>query len=267
MSRLHDTLDQLRSKNRKALITFITAGDPNPEATVPALLGLVTGGADVLELGLPFSDPEADGPAIQASSQRALAHQVTLRQVLDMVSDFRGYDSKTPVVLMGYLNPILTMGVTTFAELARDSGVDGLIMVNLPPEEAEEIAPLLKEHGIDLIYLVAPTTTTQRVAFIAERAQGFVYYVALKGITGANHIEVGSIADNVTALKATTNLPVMVGFGIKDGRSAKAAARCADGVVVGSVLVSIMGASNATESIPQQLSQCVKGIREALDSA
>ena len=168
---------------------------------------------------------------------------------------------------MGYLNPILTMGLTTFAELARDSGVDGLIMVNLPPEEAEEIAPLLKEHGIDLIYLVAPTTTTQRVAFIAERAQGFVYYVALKGITGANHIEVGSIADNVTALKAATNLPVMVGFGIKDGRSAKAAARCADGVVVGSVLVSIMGASNGTESIPQQLSQCVKGIREALDSA
>ncbi|MCZ6619034.1 MAG: tryptophan synthase subunit alpha [Gammaproteobacteria bacterium] len=266
MSRLHDKLDRLRKNNRKALITFITAGDPNPEVTVPALLGLVAGGADVLELGLPFSDPEADGPAIQASSERALAHQVTLSQVLDMVSGFRSHDDTTPVVLMGYLNPILAMGAGAFAKQAHASGVDGLIMVNLPPEEAGEIAPLLKTHGIDLIYLVAPTTTVERMRFIAERAQGFVYYVALKGTTGADHIEVGSVTDKVTALKQATNLPVMVGFGIKDGQSAKAAARSADGVVVGSVLVSIMGAGDDTDTIPQRLSSCVTEIREALDS-
>ncbi len=266
MNRLREKLTDLRSKNRKALITFITAGDPNPEVTVKAMLGLVAGGADVLELGLPFSDPEADGPAIQAGSERALAHQVTLVTVLDMVSDFRGHDDKTPVVLMGYLNPILAMGATTFAKRAQAVGVDGLIMVNLPPEEAGEIAPLLQTHGIDLIYLIAPTTSAQRVRFITERAQGFVYYVALKGITGANHIEVASVAEHVTALKAATDLPIMVGFGIKDGPSAKAAARCADGVVVGTVLVSIMGASDNTDTIPEQLNGCVKAIREALDS-
>ena len=266
MSRLHDRLDQLKRRNRKALITFITAGDPNPETTVPALRGLVAGGADVLELGLPFSDPEADGPAIQASSQRALAHEVTLNRVLEMVSNFRGHDNKTPIVLMGYLNPILTMGTATFAERAEAAGVDGLIMVNLPPEEAGEIAPVLKAHGIDLIYLVAPTTTADRVKLIVQRSQGFVYYVALKGITGANHIEVESVAKKVTALKAVTDLPVMVGFGIKDGQSAKAAARCADGVVVGTVLVSIMGTENPTDDIPQKLRQCVEEIRSALDS-
>ncbi|MCZ6642411.1 MAG: tryptophan synthase subunit alpha [Gammaproteobacteria bacterium] len=266
MSRLHNKLDRLRTDNRKALITFITAGDPDPGVTVAAMSGLVAGGADVLELGLPFSDPEADGPAIQASSERALAHRITLPRVLEMVSDFRKLDDNTPIVLMGYLNPILTMGVATFAELAEASGVDGLIMVNLPPEEAEEIAPLLKAHDIDLIYLVAPTTTEARVRFIAQRAQGFVYYVALKGTTGANHIDVESVAEHVTALKATTDLPVMVGFGIKDGPSAKAAARCADGVVVGTVLVSIMGASGATNAIPEALTRCVKEIREALDA-
>jgi len=266
VSRLHDRLDRLKSENRKALITFITAGDPNPEVTVAALAGLVAGGADVLELGIPFSDPEADGPAIQASSERALAHRVTLPKVLEMVSTFRRHDDETPIVLMGYLNPILSMGVATFAELAQGAGVDGLIMVNLPPEEAEEIAPLLQARDIDLIYLVAPTTTAARVRFIAERAQGFVYYVALKGITGANHIEVESVADKVTALKTTTDLPVMVGFGIKDGVSAKAAARCADGVVIGTVLVSIMGASKTTDTIVELLTECVRVIREALDA-
>ncbi|NIP15498.1 MAG: tryptophan synthase subunit alpha [Pseudomonadales bacterium] len=267
MSRLAETLSDLGDQGRKALVTFITAGDPDPSATVPALHALVAGGADVLELGVPFSDPEAEGPVIQASSERALANGTTLLAVLDMVARFRAEDDRTPIVLMGYLNSVLAMGIESFAEAAGKAGVDGLIMVNLPPEEAAELRGLLLQEDIDLVFLVAPTTTRERAALIAEQAGGFVYYVSLKGITGADHLEAGSVTEQVAALKAITDLPVLVGFGIKDGATARVVAETADGVVVGSALVRTMaGGAGAIESIPERLTSQLAEIRRALDA-
>jgi tryptophan synthase alpha chain len=267
VSRLAVRLGSLADDGRKALVTFITAGDPHLTATVPALHALVTGGADVLELGVPFSDPEAEGPAIQASSERGLAQGTTLRRVLEMVAEFRTRDQDTPVVLMGYLNSVLAMGPRVFAQAAAEVGVDGLIMVNLPPEEAVEIRELLATHGIDLIFLVAPTTTHDRARMIAGQAAGFVYYVSLKGITGADHLQVDSVADYVTWLKTVAPLPVMVGFGIKDPQSARAVAEYADGVVVGSVLVNTMGAhAEQLSEISPRLTEQVQAFRAALDA-
>lgn len=267
MSRLGKSLNKLVGDGRKALVTFITAGDPNLAATVPALHALVEGGADVLEVGVPFSDPEAEGPAIQASSERGLEQGVTLHKVLDMVREFRRQDQDTPVVLMGYLNSLLAMGPATFAEAASAAGVDGLIMVNLPPEEAREIRELLAIQSIDLIFLVAPTTTQDRARMIVEQAGGFVYYVSLKGITGAGGLQVDSVAEYATWLKTVSPLPVMVGFGIKDPATAQAVAQYADGVVVGSALVDTM-ARNAQrlDDIPDLLAQQVRAIRAALDA-
>ena len=267
MSRLGGRFTALGAAGRKALVTFITAGDPDPTATVPALHGLVAGGADVLEVGIPFSDPEAEGPAIQASSERGLAHGTTLRQVLGMVAQFRQGDAHTPIVLMGYLNSVLAMGVAAFAQAAAEAGVDGLIMVNLPPEEAGEMRKHFAAHGIDLIFLVAPTTTRERAQMIADQATGFVYYVSLKGITGADHLQVESVAEYVTWLKSVAPLPVMVGFGIKDPTTAQAVAHYADGVVVGSALVNTM-ADNAHNiaAIPDLLRDQVRAMRVALDA-
>ncbi len=267
MSRLSHRLQTLAQARRKALVTFITAGDPNLDATVPALHALVAGGADVLELGIPFSDPEAEGPAIQASSHRGLAQGTTLLKVLAMVRDFRRTDVDTPVVLMGYLNSVLTMGCAKFADAASAAGVDGLIMVNLPPEEAGEIKSLLDARNIDLVFLVAPTTTPERTAYIASNASGFIYYVSLKGITGADHLQVESVAENVGSLKAVARIPVLVGFGIKDAVTARAVAQYADGVVIGSVLVTTMAeAAQSPEMIPERLTAQVGEIRSALDA-
>lgn len=267
MSRLQTRLSELGAQSRKALVTFITAGDPVPGATVPALHALVAGGADVLEVGIPFSDPEAEGPSIQAASERGLAQGTTLAKVLDMVREFRKADQLTPVVLMGYLNSVLAMGPATFAAAAAEAGVDGLIMVNLPPEEAHEIGELLAASGIDLIFLVAPTTTRERAQMIAARASGFVYYVSLKGITGSDGLQVDSVADYVNWLKTVAPLPVMVGFGIKGPETAQAVARYADGVVVGSALVDIMAQhAEAVAEIPPQLTAKVQAIRGALDT-
>ena len=201
MSRIGETLARLRDERRTALVPFITAGDPAIETTVPALHALVGGGADLLELGIPFSDPEADGPAIQAASERALANGVTLRQVLDLVSEFRNLDRSTPVILMGYLNSILAMGEAEFAERAAAAGVDGLIVVNLPPEEAGPLRNAMSARDMDLIFLAAPTTTDARLEAISRVAGGFIYHVSLKGITGADHISLGPVAANVARIR------------------------------------------------------------------
>lgn len=266
MNRLEQRLGERRDAGRKALVTFITAGDPTPAATVPALHALVAGGADVLELGVPFSDPEAEGPAIQASSERGLAQGMTLRGCLELVREFRSTDTSTPVVLMGYLNPVLAMGAEAFAAGAADAGVDAMILVNLPPEEAHDILGALERYGIRLIFLVAPTTTAQRAALILERAAGFVYYVSLKGITGADNLDTAAVGEKLRWLRGLTDLPVMVGFGIKDGASAEAVARYADGAVVGSALVNTMAdCANAPQQIPGRLEAQARELRTALD--
>jgi tryptophan synthase alpha chain len=265
-NRLDRRLAALREQRRKALVTFVTAGDPTAAATVPALRALVRGGADVLELGIPFSDPEAEGPTIQASSERGLRQGMTLRGCLDLVRTFRADDAETPVVLMGYLNSVLAMGCERFARAAGEAGVDGLIMVNLPPEEADELQSALAEQGIRLIFLVAPTTTETRARMILERASGFVYYVSLKGITGADHLDVAAVGEKLRWLQSLTDLPVMVGFGIKDGASAQAVSRQADGAVVGSALVASMAElAEQPEAIPDRLEAQAGEIRRALD--
>lgn len=247
MSRLATTFVDLEQRGEKGLITFITAGDPTVSATVPALKKLADAGADVLELGVPFTDPEADGPAIQRSSERALLNGVTLRNTCEQVELFRQHDELTPVVLMGYMNPILALGIDQFAQLASDSGVDGLIVVNLPPEEAGELSDALSRRKIDLILLVAPTTPMERIAALASSGSGFLYYVSIKGITGADHLDVTEVAKKVASIKQMTDLPVSVGFGIKTPEAAAAVAKVADAVVVGSALVDILGSENELE--------------------
>lgn len=267
MSRIDETLAARLAAGGKALTTFITAGDPLREATVPAMHALVRGGADIVELGVPFSDPEAEGPAIQRSSERALANGVTLSAVLDMVRDFRSADDATPVVLMGYLNSVMRMGYDTFARRAREAGVDGLILVNLPPEEAVPAQESLARHDIDLIFLVAPTTSLVRAVQISERASGFVYYVSLKGVTGAHHLDTGDVERNIWGLRKVCGLPIQVGFGIRDADSARAVARIADGIVVGSVLVDVMGEhGDDPDSIPAALQAKLGVLRHAIDT-
>lgn len=271
-NRLRQRLEELTSIERKALVTFITAGDPHPDATVPALHAMVEAGADVLELGVPFSDPEAEGPAIQAASERALANGQTLLRTLEMVTEFRESDTQTPIVLMGYLNSVLRMGEEAFATAAKAAGVDGLIMVNLPPEEGQGLQQALSAAGIDLIYLIAPTTTPERQSKILSRCGGFVYYVSLKGITGAANLEPRQVAQEVSAIQAQTDLPVMVGFGIKDGETAAKVAAASDGVVVGSALVTLLGEGVDPDPEPEVLQERCQAvaaltaqIRSALD--
>jgi tryptophan synthase alpha chain len=245
---------------------FITAGDPNKSTTPHALHGLVAGGADVLEVGVPFSDPEAEGPAIQRSSERALAAGTRLVDVLEMVAEFRRADAQTPVLLMGYLNSVERMGYRDFVERAASAGVDGLIMVNLPPEEAAELQEHMQRRGLDLVFLVAPTTTPERIQHIAARASGFIYYVALRGVTGADHLKIDGIADQIARIRKCTKVPVMVGFGIKNGAAAQRVAPLADGVVVGSSLVMTMeSAREHPERIPAALEAQVREIRTAID--
>ena len=267
MSRIGPTLEALRGQQRTALVPFITAGDPRLDATVPALNALVQGGADLLELGVPFSDPEADGPAIQASSERALANGTGLRDVLDCVAEFRSGNDQTPVILMGYLNSVLAMGEGAFAAAAAEAGVDGMIIVNLPPEESGSLRGVLAKQGIDLILLAAPTTSDERLSAIDRAASGFIYLVSLKGTTGADHISVGEVNQDLARLRARTRLPILVGFGIKDGGTARALGEQADGVVVGAAIVSRMAALSAdADAIPETLRQFAHDIRQALDA-
>ncbi|MEM6999597.1 MAG: tryptophan synthase subunit alpha [Pseudomonadota bacterium] len=236
MTRIDDTFAGLQG--RPALVGFITAGDPTLAHSVPAMHALVAGGTDLIELGVPFSDPEAEGPAIQASSERALANGMTLAATLDLVAEFRQTNQHTPIVLMGYLNSILAM--PNFAERAGQAGVDGLIMVNLPPEEGTTLRQELAAQNINLIYLVAPTTAPERAEYILKHSGGFVYAVSMKGTTGAGGLDPNAIPDLVRSFKRHTQLPVCVGFGIRDGATAGAIAAHADGVVVGSAIVQLM---------------------------
>lgn len=254
---------RLAQHGKKALVTFITAGDPGIDFTVPAMHSLVAGGANLLELGIPFSDPEAEGPAIQAANERALANGMTLAKVLEMVVEFRASNSTTPVVLMGYLNSVLAM--TNFAQRAKDAGVDGLIMVNLPQEEAADLRQTLSAVGMDLVSLIAPTTADPRAQEIVATASGFLYYVSLKGTTGSGALAVDEVADRMSFLQTLTDVPICVGFGIKDAKSAAAVSAHADGVVVGSALVQLMADSADPNIAAERLHSAAADIRHGLD--
>ncbi|MGQ9686426.1 MAG: tryptophan synthase subunit alpha [Thiobacillaceae bacterium] len=264
MSRIQECFRALQAQGRKALIPFITAGDPSPDLTVPLMHALVAGGADILELGVPFSDPMADGPTIQRSSERALKHGVTLRRVLAMVESFRQTDGKTPVVLMGYANPIEAMGQSLFCQDARTAGVDGVLTVDYPPEEAADFAANLARHGLDAIFLLSPTTSDERIAAIARHASGFIYYVSLKGVTGAASLDLADVAARLPRIRASTCLPVGVGFGIRDAETARRVAEVADAVVIGSRLVEEIERS-PRETLLENVQNFVAGVRAALD--
>jgi tryptophan synthase alpha chain len=266
MSRIAAIFARLAPARRKALIPFVTAGDPSPAATVPLLHGLVQAGADVVELGVPFSDPMADGPVIQRSSERALKHGVSLETVLGYVAEFRKRDQATGVVVFGYANPIEAMGVERFAERAAAAGVDGVLVVDYPPEECGPFAELVKQRGMDLIFLLAPTSTEERVDRIVRLASGYIYYVSLRGVTGAAHLDVADVAAKVARIKRHTALPVGVGFGIRDGETARAIGAVADAVVIGSRLIQVMEEAPAGAAVERAVA-FLGGIREALDGA
>ena len=265
MSRIETRFQALREEHRAALVTFITAGDPNPQVTVPLMHALVAAGADMIELGVPFSDPMADGPVIQRASERALAHHVSLRQVLGMVREFRTRDAVTPVIVMGYLNPIEVLGYEVFAREAAAAGVDGAITVDMPPEEAGEFGPALKDHGVDPIYLVAPTSSDARIRTISAGGCGFLYYVSLKGVTGTAKLDTRSVAEAVQRIRTHTDLPVGVGFGITDPESAAAIGAVADAVIVGSALVRLVESHGEdTQRLIQSIAALVGEMRKAL---
>lgn len=267
MSRIQQCFEQLRSAGRKALIPYVTAGDPEPGMTVPLMHDLVDAGADIIELGVPFSDPMADGPVIQLAMERALVHHVRLADVLDMVRCFRETNQTTPVVLMGYLNPVERMGYQAFADAAKAAGVDGVLTVDLPPEEADDVVDLFQGRGLDTIYLLSPTTTLERAAKICKRASGYIYYVSLKGVTGSSALDVNAVASKLQGLRTITALPIGVGFGIRDGATAAAVASVADGVVVGSVLVSqIATHAEQPELARQAVSKIIREMRIAMDA-
>jgi len=248
MSRIDATFARLAAKGRKALIPFVTAGDPRPEEAVAIMHALVEGGADVVELGVPFSDPMADGPAIQRSSERALKHNVGLHDVIGFVAAFREKDKETPVVLMGYANPSERMGLATFVASAKKAGVDGVLVVDYPPEEAEALTTVLASVGIAPIFLLSPTTPEERIEQVARMAKGYLYYVSLRGVTGAANIDTKDVAKMIARIKTHTSVPVGVGFGIRDGATARLVAECADAVVIGSRIVQEIESSPPGES-------------------
>ncbi len=266
MSRIQTTFDKLKLHKRKALIPFFTAGDPDPKLTVPLLHALVEAGADVIELGVPFSDPMADGPTIQRSSERALKHHVSLHQVLDMVAEFRRSNTGTPIVLMGYGNPIQAMGWENFAKRCAEAGVDGVLTVDFPPEESHEAFAHLDRHGIDPIFLLAPTSTDARVERVAKQARGYVYYVSLKGVTGAGHLDLAAIEKKIPQLRRHIKLPIGVGFGIRDAETALAVAKLCDGVVVGSRIVEEIE-NSAEQDVVANVSKLVRELRLAVNRA
>ena len=265
MSRIQARFESLRASRRKALIPYITAGDPTPALTVPLMRALVEGGADILELGVPFSDPMADGPVVQRSGERALKHGVGLADVLRQVSQFRKEDGATPIVLMGYANPIEAMGVPRFLAAAQAAGVDGLIVVDYPPEECVEFAQLAKSHGIDPVFLLAPTSTEKRIHEVARAGSGYIYYVSLRGVTGAAHLDLAEISSRIPSIRAATKLPIGVGFGIRDADSARRIAASADGVVIGSRIIQEIEAGSADQAV-SRVKAFLKPIREALDA-
>jgi tryptophan synthase alpha chain len=263
VSRIDKTLTSLAETGSRALVPYVVCGDPDLDATIDVMHAMVEKGANIIELGVPFSDPMAEGPVIQKGHERALVHGTSLRQTLEVVSRFRKQDNDTPVVLMGYANPVERMGYTTFAQAAREAGVDGVLTVDLPPEEAGELHDELKKVDIDIIFLLAPTTTDDRAARICEMASGYLYYVSLKGVTGAGHLDTEEVSAKVKHIKTFTSLPVCVGFGIKDAESARSIAAVSDGVVVGSVLVNMLG--NSGSAAVGQVAELIGDIRSGID--
>ena len=270
VNRIDSLFSALSAKRRKALSAFITAGDPARWVTPRAMHALVEGGADLIELGIPFSDPESDGPAIQAASQRALSGSspTSLSHVLDMVAEFRTNDTHSPVLLMGYLNSLLAMGIESFAQRASRSGVDGVILVNLPVEEFDEIKPSFERANLRIAFLVAPTTSEARAELIASRASGFLYYVSLKGVTGASHLDMTDLAQHVKPLRQLTDLPIQIGFGIRTPEAAEQAAPLADGLIVGTAFVNrVAELQDTPNEIPPALRQMAGEFRAAIDRA
>lgn len=265
MSRIQTTFAALKQQGKKALIPYITAGDPHPKHTVMLMHTLVKNGADIIELGVPFSDPMADGPVIQRASERALAHHVGLGGVLDMVKEFRQQNNTTPVVLMGYANPVEAMGAERFADRAKAAGVDGVLTVDYPPEECVEFVGLLHGRGIDPIFLLSPTTEPSRVETIVNQASGFVYYVSLKGVTGAQNLDIAEVTDRITGIRAKTSLPIGVGFGVRDAATAKAIAGIADAVVVGSRMVQAIEQSTE-QNVAANVAALMTELRNAIDT-
>ena len=264
MSRIKNKFEEISQNNRKALIPFITAGDPNLETTLSLMSALVESGSDIIELGIPFSDPIADGPTIQRASERALAGKTSLSNVLDIVKTFREKDQKTPIVLMGYANPIEALGVDAFVARAAEVGVDGVLVVDYPPEESAALNQALKENEIDSIFLLAPTTLEARITEVAALATGYVYYVSLKGVTGAGHLDLEDVSKRVEQIKKHVKVPVGVGFGIRDGETARAVAQLSDAVVIGSRLVEEIEQSDA-KSIVTNVEGFIRSIRKAID--
>jgi len=265
MSRIAATFEALKRQGRKALIPFVTAGDPDPGLAVPLMHALVEGGADVIELGVPFSDPMADGPVIQRSSERALRHHVSLAKVLGFIAEFRETDRTTPVVVFGYANPIEAMGVERFAESARAADADGALVVDYPPEEAQRLVELLDARGLDTIFLLSPTTSDARLREVAKLGRGYLYYVSLRGVTGASHLDLADVASRIKHIREFTSLPLGVGFGIRDAASAKAVAASCDAVVIGSALVQEIEKAPREEAAARARG-FLAPIRQALDS-
>ncbi|HVC50266.1 MAG TPA: tryptophan synthase subunit alpha [Burkholderiales bacterium] len=264
MSRISGVFALLRAQKRCALIPYITAGDPDPELTVPLMHALVDAGADIIELGVPFSDPMADGPIIQRAGERALAQGVGLRHVLQMVQAFRKNDKTTPVVLMGYANPIEALGIEAFASLASDAGVDGVITVDYPPEEAGQFIQAVKRVGIDPVFLLSPTTPSERCNLILKQASGFIYYVSLRGVTGASNFDIEDVKTQIGIIRSRTELPVGVGFGIRDPEAAAEVAVFADAVIIGSRLVAEVEA--AGKDSVRRLAELLRKFRQAVDA-
>jgi tryptophan synthase alpha chain len=264
MSRIAATFERLKREGRKALIPFFTAGDPDLESVVPVMHALVEGGADVLEVGVPFSDPMADGPVIQRSSERALKHGVSLKDVIACVAQFRKTDSETAVVLFGYANPIEAFGPERFADAAKAAGADGALIVDYPPEEAESLVSLLDARGLDTIFLLSPTTTEARLKEVAELGRGYLYYVSLKGVTGAANIDLDDVSRRLSRIRTHTKLPVGVGFGIRDPETARRIATVADAVVIGSRLVQEIESSRRDELVGR-VSAYMRSIRQGMD--
>ncbi len=267
MSRITPCFTNLNSKGKKALIPYITAGDSNPSITVPLMHAMVEAGADMIELGVPFSDPMADGPTIQLACERALIHHTSLNDVIAMTAEFRKKDNKTPIIFMGYLNPVEAMGYQVFADKAQAAGVDALLTVDLPPEEGAELVKILNNADIDPIFLLSPTTTDARIKKISDSGSGFLYYVSLKGVTGSSTLNVTEVAERVERIKLISSMPVGVGFGIKDAASASAVSAVADGVIVGSAIVKIIENNvDDADTIMSEISKLLASMRQAMDA-
>lgn len=265
MSRIAATFANLRDEGRKALIPYITSGDPFADATVEIMQAMAGAGADVIELGVPFSDPMADGPVIQKAGERALARGVGLGQVLGYVAEFRRTDDRTPIVLMGYANPVERYGVDRFVADAKAAGVDGVLVVDYPPEECEDFSGHLRGAGLDPIFLLAPTSTDARIAHVGRIASGYVYYVSLKGVTGAGNLDTDAVAQMIPRIRRHVKLPVGVGFGIRDARTARAVADVSDAVVIGTALVQLLE-SQSRENVARVAGEFIAGVRAALDA-